>query len=475
MANKDPWANKQVDIAHSGTRIILPSDPVEMPAEKAVECLKQLIRDENSEVSIHETIEAYPWDGALAFMLAIRETFGWANMKSERTFFGVKHPTFISVRTGPGEHDVTQCIWGQFTLPGISGYLETGIDIVDNRRVFCVNGTVYKKYQPAIAKLAKLAREIVKRSSIYRHRAFKLPVDDKGGIDYDEQPRFIDTAAIDPSQLILSKEVEKQIETSLFAPIMHSATCRRHRVPLSRGILLEGKYGVGKTLTASMTAKKCVDNNWTFISIESVTALADALKFARMYAPAVVFAEDIDRVLKGDRTVSMDHILNIIDGVDGKNDEIITILTTNHVENINAAMLRPGRLDAVISVTPPDAEASERLMRLYGRGLIKDEEKLSGAGKAVAGQIPAVIREVVERAKLAAIYRSSSGEFFLTDEDIVTAAEGMKMHLKLIQGKGETVLTPEQRIGQGIAETMTGTVEKVLKSKLHPKVLRDNS
>jgi transitional endoplasmic reticulum ATPase len=68
--------------------------------------------------------------------------------------------------------------------------------------------------------------------------------------------------------------------------------------------------------------------------------------------------------------------LNEIDGVESKGKELITILTSNHAENINQAMLRPGRLDAVLSIQAPDAFAAEKLIRLYARGLILERESL---------------------------------------------------------------------------------------------------
>src|SRR5262249_9702485 len=112
-----------------------------------------------------------------------------------------------------------------------------------------------------------------------------------------------------------------------------------------------------KTLTAYVTAKKSSSNNWTFIYLDRVAGLHEAFRFAKQYAPSVIFAEDIDRAVNGDdRTTDIDDVLNTIDGIESKGGEIITILTTNHVDQINRAMLRPGRLDAVISIQAPDAE-----------------------------------------------------------------------------------------------------------------------
>src|SRR3546814_19828879 len=96
----------------------------------------------------------------------------------------------------------------------------------------------------------------------------------------------------------------------------------------------------------------------------------------------------------------MDDILNLLDGIDTKNSHIITVLTTNDLQSINPAMLRTGRLDAVIDVTPPDAQAVEKLLRLYGGDAIAADTNLEETGRVQAGNIRAAIAEGVKRAKL---------------------------------------------------------------------------
>ncbi len=250
------------------------------------------------------------------------------------------------------------------------------------------------------------------------------------------------------------------MKTNLFTPIERTEHCRRLKIPLKRGVLLEGPYGTGKTLTAFVTAKKCADNGWTFIMLDRVSGLKDALTFARMYSPAVVFAEDIDRVVAGERSVSMDDVLNNIDGVESKGTEIITILTSNHAENINRAMLRPGRLDAVLHIVAPDAKAAEKLMRLYARGLILDTEDLTNAGVELNGQIPAVIREVVERSKLYAVSRcvTPNDEFTLKGSDLELAAKGMKEHLKLLNPSAAQPLNSNEQLGKALSLVVQDTV-----------------
>jgi len=226
--------------------------------------------------------------------------------------------------------------------------------------------------------------------------------------------------------------VAQSLQLGLFTPIEHSEACRAAQVPLKRGVLLEGPYGTGKTLTALVTASKANRNGWTFIYLKSIYDLEEGLKFASMYEPAVIFVEDVDKALGG-RSVESNGILNQLDGINTKHDEVITVFSTNFVEKLDKAFLRPGRLDTVVSVRPPDAEAASRLVKQYSRGLLAFDADFDAIGRTLAGQIPAVIREVVERAKIAAIDRlqgeSINGE--ITEEDIMASMAMMEQHLKL--------------------------------------------
>jgi transitional endoplasmic reticulum ATPase len=135
----------------------------------------------------------------------------------------------------------------------------------------------------------------------------------------------------------------------------------------------------------------------------------------------------------------MDEILNLIDGIDTKNSNIIVVLTTNDLDAINPAMIRPGRLDAVIDVTPPDAQAVEKLLRLYGGTAINPETDLTDAGRVLAGNIPAVIAEVVKRAKLAELRRLQPGQKVsqLSQDAIVEASKTMHAQVALLKRLSE--------------------------------------
>jgi transitional endoplasmic reticulum ATPase len=186
-------------------------------------------------------------------------------------------------------------------------------------------------------------------------------------------------------------------------------------------------------MTAYVAAKYAEDNGWTFLYLKDVNDLAIAIQFAKMYGPSVIFAEDLDNALgTSQRNTDVNGILNTIDGVDTKDSEIIVVLTTNHVDRINKAMLRPGRLDAVINVMPPNGEAAVKLVHQYARGLLKTDDDFTNVSKLLNGKIPAVIREVVERAKLAAIAAAPTEDLIITAKALEIAAKSMSGQLALL-------------------------------------------
>lgn len=439
--NKANWDRLDVGIEYSGRAITLPEDPEKMPTLKAIEALQRKHRDEMQAFDLHEIIDAYPLDAAVAFVRAMQNLYGWAS--SQGTFFG--NPKMMSVKTGWRDEDVVQVPMGRFMLPGIEEPI-TG-EAYDSK--FVIHGTFRKKDRHILLALATETRRLVREQSIYRGKAIRLTVDSYGEPDTDKPPTFLNVEDTTEDALIFDKDIEEQINTSILVPIKHTDACRSNKIPLKRGVLLEGPYGTGKSLTARMTANACEKNGFTFILLDDVKGLRTALEFANRYAPAVVFAEDIDRVMS-ERDDAANDLINTIDGVVSKNAEIMTILTTNFAEKLDPVILRPGRLDAVISLRAPSREAVERLLRSYAGKLLAKDQKVVSAANELAGQIPATIRECVERAKLGMIGR---GDTKLSDQDLVTAAQTMKAHLALLNRK-----TPKESHADKLAASLYAVV-----------------
>ncbi len=465
--------------------------PEGMPLKEAVMWLQRKDQEEDKVVEVNHKIDAFPLDGAVAFRDALEDIYGFVQSVGTPSFWGENPPQMISIPVSATKHrDVP---WGRVQIPGISGNLNTWFTCEGGFPKFVVYGEVKQRHLPEVNKIIRKTAELLKKQSIYKGKAIRLdlswlrdnPNPEKVFNPTGHAPQFsIPTDKVVESDLIFSEVVQMDIQLGLFTPIECSAKCRQHEIPPKRGVLLAGDYGTGKTLTAFVTAKKAVRHGFTFIYLSNVLDLANGFKFAQQYAPAVIFAEDIDAIASGKRNVAMNEIFNSFDGLDTKSGEIVTVLTTNHLENIHQALILPGRCDTLVQITRPDRDAAARLVKLYGRGLIDENADFEVIGDVLNDHLPAEIREAIERAKLAAIYRLvSSGkmtdddglsiEGHVSEKDIVAAVHSMETQHRLLEPKEIDNRTSVERaaeeLGKGIgdatgsrlAELTVGLVEKL--------------
>ena len=421
--------------------------PRGMDEAKAIRVLHEKLKEKESEVAIHELIDAWPMDGAVAFQNVLKDRYGWPKMVPTPGFFGPRPPMQIGVRID-AEGTTVQTSWGRIELPNVDGFLETGFAEHNGEWKFKIGGCVKRKHEKEVSEIARLTREWVHQKSIYKNKAVKIDFRDQDGERKDfnpaDSPEFI---AIDPDKLdevVYTKETAGIVEMTLFNPVRYKDAARKMGTPLKRGTLLEGPYGTGKTLTAYQLAAIGLPKGWTFIYLMDVRDLDLAMKFAANYAPAIVFAEDIDQVAKmGSRDqAEVNRLTNVLDGIDSKGKEISVVFTTNFKNSIDPVFIRPGRIDSVVSLQPPDTDAAIRLVRKYGRtqdktsilaASITDEEiGVSMQPLVEMHANAAFIREAVERAKLSALPEfDRTGTLALTSEDLSTAAKSMIPHLEL--------------------------------------------
>lgn len=426
------WDHQEVDIEREGSKIILPNEPGPMPLDAAIASLQRLQADEETVLDVHERIDCFPLEGAVAFYEAMRQIYGWASPTPKMGFFGPIAPDLLTVQVDVNKY--VQVPWGEFKLPNIENNVGLTAQRHEGKTILILYGQVRKREKVFLMELAAKTRKILREDSIYLRKAIHIRTSETGELDLSNPPSFLDVMNVDEGELILNRDVEGVVKTNIYALIEHTAAVRRAGIPLKRGILLSGKYGVGKTMLSRISAKKCITNGWTFINVDSAKDLKEALLFANRYQPAVVFCEDIDRHMET-RDDAANELLNTVDGIISKNTEIMVVLTTNNAEKIEPAMLRPGRLDAVISVSPPDAESVQRLIKLYARGLLAEGQTLDRVGEALAGNIPAVVREVVEKSKLSMIAYDRD---VVLEEDLLNSYNGMTAHLALLDRNRDT-------------------------------------
>jgi transitional endoplasmic reticulum ATPase len=450
---------------HTGTNILIPEEYKDNLNEVGRFLMEKQEQNEKKTNVTHE-IDGLYWDGAHALFLAMVEMFGTVQGKDIQTMFGTQLPEVRNVQVG---FDKTAAVpMGRFAVPGLEGgYIETSYSRKNGRIIFAFSAVIKGKYKGHIARLANLARKMVETNSIYRGQAFKLNfTTDEGERNQFPEPIFMDLSR--ETYVTFNREIDIQIQSNIWIPITDTDRCRQDGIPLKRGILLAGPYGTGKTLVANKTAKLASQNGWTFIYC-AAAELPEAINFAQLYMPCVIFAEDIDREVGGqERTKAVDNVLNAVDGVDNKNSEIMVVLTTNHLDQINQAMVRPGRIDTVIQTHYPDALTVGTLIRHYGGSKISTDTNLQEVGEILAGLSPANVREVVERAKLYHIQVGGEPNAPLSDDSLISAAKEIRQQVNLTEQKvnsntgdlkGMEILG--DRIGAQIGESVRKTIRQM--------------
>lgn len=444
------------EVVRSGKAIALPEG---MSMKKAIQTLERRMKYEEEETQIREEITTFPWDGAHALSLALARRYGWATAEPIPGFFGPTPPSLIAVDVAPGK--TINVPWGRFSIPGIEGFIQTGSVMKDGRPIFVLVAVVKRRHEDEIKALADTVRKIARDESIYRGKAIKVAFGDATRPDEFPMPKFLDVSKATEDRLVFAADVENAVRDNLYTPIERYSELARLGVPFKRGVILAGTYGTGKTELAFTAANKAAATGITFVYCEDAKDFPKAIQFALQYAPAVVFTEDIDRVTSGERTRELDAVLNTIDGIEAKASEVFVVLTTNAVENINRAMIRPGRIDAVIEVKRPDARAVDGLIRLYARDLLPVGEDVAVAAGLLKGQIPAVIREVVERAKLSALRLAPRGskDVRLSGAALASSAETMRMQLALLNRQEEPNPSELEKLGHVIGNYIAESAE----------------
>jgi transitional endoplasmic reticulum ATPase len=418
------------EVEHMGEKIILPARPREMGAREAAQYLMQVAEQEEQIVEFSRKYEGYePHDAAAAFTRVIERRFGFAVSQNTvvQGLFGPMTfpPEIISFNIDVNES--ATIILGQFALPGIKGHVNTSIQAergANKPRFFLLTGEIQKKYRDLLDEIANEVEHEVKTNSVFKGKQFGYRLKDEDG-DYLKIPQITFLNLDKVITPIFPVHVEEQIEVSVYTPIEKTQRWTDAGLPLKRGVLLYGPFGTGKTLTSYTVAKKARENGWTFMVCDRPDEFPEILRLARNYEPCVVFCEDIDRVVSGRRTVEMDEILNILDGIESKGAQIMVVVTTNAYEDINKAMLRAGRLDARIHVPLPDESAVARLLRSYGGNMIAESEDLSAPSALLAGSVTASeVAEVITLAKGAAIANDDdlNGTISLTEKSLAYAA-----------------------------------------------------
>lgn len=420
------------DIIFQGTKFVLPGQ-YRGALPKAIAFLQQLHEQAKEEHDFDRVFKYRPNDVSAALMATLKTIWGTTGVgQATYSFFGKTNPKFVTIDIGYGQTMQVPEGWTQF--PPLEGQIAVGgatdpeLGKVGIIRVQCP-----RRHRAAVEGLFNAIEQYLATGSIYKGRA----------ITGSPTPTFMNTTTVNPSDVVYTEEVLRQLEANVWVLIEHTERLEKLGVPLKRAVLLEGPYGTGKSLAGMLTAQKAVAHNWTYIFCRPQDNLETVMRTAQMYAPAVVFFEDVDVVADENDPQKISRLLDTFDGITSKGVPVIGVLTTNNVQNIHKGMLRPGRMDAVISIGALDLRGIQRLVeaKLGAENLLDvDYETVY---KAFEGFVPAFAAEAIDRVVRYGIARNEGKmpEFFTTD-DLVGAAEGLRPQLDLMNDAKEATKLP---------------------------------
>jgi len=243
-------------------------------------------------------------------------------------------------------------------------------------------------------------------------------------------------------------EARQALTEAVLWPLQHPDTFARLGVEPPRGVLLYGPPGCGKTFVVralastgqlSVHAVKGSElmDKWVGSSEKAVREL---FRRARDSAPSLVFLDEIDALAprRGqsfdsgvtDRVVAA--LLTELDGVNPLRD-VVVLGATNRPDLIDPALLRPGRLERLVFVEPPDAGARREILRTAGKSIpLSADVDLDDVAACLDGYSAADCVALLREAALTAMRRSIDATD-VTAADLAAARQTVRPSLDPMQ------------------------------------------
>ncbi|KAK0244621.1 AAA family ATPase [Armillaria nabsnona] len=257
--------------------------------------------------------------------------------------------------------------------------------------------------------------------------------------------------------------VIKKLQESVEWPLRHPDAFQRLGVKPPKGVLLYGPPGCSKTVLARACASESGVN---FVAVkgpellnkfvgESERAVREIFRKARAVSPSIIFFDEID-ALATSRTASesnagsshegvLTSLLNEMDGVQELLGVTI-IAATNRPDAIDSALMRPGRLDRILYVGPPDYDGRKDILRIRMNGMkVESTVDVDQIASMTDGCSGAEIAALCQEAALLTMQDNMNAPW-VTNDAFITAAKAMKRQIT------PTILAKYEkwRIGNGL-------------------------
>jgi len=265
--------------------------------------------------------------------------------------------------------------------------------------------------------------------------------------DSEIKTTFADVAGQNEAKEMLKEIVEFLHKPQKYADIGAS---------LPKGALLVGPPGTGKTLIARAVAGEAKVPFFAISGSEFVqmfvgmgaAKVRDLFRQADEKAPCIIFIDEIDAIGKrrdsglggnDEREQTLNQLLTEMDGFDGRKGVVI-LAATNRPEDLDKALLRPGRFDRRIQMELPDLEGRKAILDVHLKKVRHETVDIDIVARATAGTSGAELANIVNEAALRAV---RMGRSEVTTEDLEESVETV---IAGAQKKGKVVSSEEKKI-----------------------------
>ena len=248
------------------------------------------------------------------------------------------------------------------------------------------------------------------------------------------------------------------------------------RIP--KGILLYGPPGTGKTLLAKAIANEAgarffAQSASAFVEMFAGLGAARIRKLfeeARKHAPAIVFIDELDAVgsartghgFTREQDQTLNQLLVELDGFEAR-EQIVVMGASNRLQDLDQALLRPGRFDRQVLVAPPDLGGREEILKVHTNGKpLADDVDLKAVARQTAGLTGAELENIANEAAIFAGRKKQKVVRQLDFEDAMERVVAGLQQRRVMTEKERRILAYHEA-GHAVMSHLTGDVLPVHK------------
>ena len=294
----------------------------------------------------------------------------------------------------------------------------------------------------------------------------------------DDSIRFKDVAGEDEAKELLTEMVDYLNNPDKYSKI---------GAKILKGALLVGPPGTGKTMLAKAVAGEAGVPFFSISGSEFVemfvgmgaAKVRDLFDQAKKKSPCIIFIDEIDAIGKkrgagglggnDEREQTLNQLLTEMDGFDSSK-AIILLAATNQPDQLDPALLRPGRFDRRVPVELPDFQGRVDILKVHAKKIkMSDNVNLEAIAKAAPGASGAELANIINEAALRAV-RAGRERVIQSDleESIEVVIAGYQKKNKVMTEK-EKLIVAYHEVGHALVAAMQKDSAPVHKITIIPR------